>query len=487
MRSIGAVIFDLDDTLVATSTLEDYRVKGDRQGLDANIHKSVLFKPVKGMLQAIKDRGLPLGLVTNSPRWYAEKLLRYHEIDIFDAVVCYDDVGQVGMKPSPNGIKLALEKLGFEHGDRAVYIGDHDNDFVAAYEAGIKPLAPSWAKRNPISKIPAVIISSSTLIDNLSDYEELKLIADRTAKHKAFDFPKKQMNFMPLNEDGNLVPIEKNKIKLITFGRYFSQKSALTAKLHESHQLSKDIVAKEESETYVIPQYYVNLIARVVEQLPLYLFRGTGKVFDIVTVVPAKKEKNPRLENMLKRVAKLNSSESIFIEDLFEFSKGAPSLKTLGAKANRERALHETLSIKQKHIGLVNGKSILIIDDVITTGATFSHIFSLLEGAGVSFTFGACLAKTVSTYEDAPICPKCGRQMRVRKRKDGSGIHFYGCTGYFEAENKCSHTESIKVKDCPSCGRKMAKQYNSKENKVFLGCEGFRDKTNPCSYVESYR
>ncbi|MBF4438350.1 hypothetical protein ERJ77_28460, partial [Vibrio anguillarum] len=158
----------------------------------------------------------------------------------------------------------------------------------------MKPIAPSWAKKEPIAQIPAAILNSETLIDNLFNYDELALIADRTASNRAFNFPKKQMNFIPLNEKGELVPLNREDVKLIALGRYFSQSSTLTAKLHENHALSKDIVAKELSETYIIPEFYVDLLARVVETLPLWVFEGMGRVFDIITVIPSKKNKNPR-------------------------------------------------------------------------------------------------------------------------------------------------------------------------------------------------
>ena len=327
---LDAVLFDLDDTLVATSRLEEYRTTHDVEGLKSNIHKSKIYAPVKKMLENIREKGVPLGLVTNSPRWYAEAVLKYHDIELFDVTICYDEVGFGGVKPSTKGIELALRALGLNNHSKVIYVGDQDIDFVAAYTAGIKPIAPSWAKRDPIAQIPAAIINSEHLIAFLDDYDEISLIADRTALKRAFDFPKKQLNFLPLSEEGELVPLKKEDIKLISFGRYFSQSNPLTAQLHENHQLSKDIYAKELSRSYIIPQYYVNLLSRVVESLPKFVFGTEQKGFDIVTVIPAKKGKNPRLENMLGRIKTEAITNSDFIPDLFEFSTGAEKPKDIG-------------------------------------------------------------------------------------------------------------------------------------------------------------
>ena len=61
-----------------------------------------------------------------------------------------------------------------------------------------------------------------------------------------------------------------------------------------------------------MPEYYVDLFVKVVDSLPKYAFDSEDSHFDIVTVIPAKKEKNPRLENFLKRVEKKSPRVEIF-------------------------------------------------------------------------------------------------------------------------------------------------------------------------------
>lgn len=477
---VNAVIFDLDDTLISTIKLNSYRENRDRDGLLKNISESFVYKPVKHILEEIKKLDIPCAIVTNSPKWYVTALLNYHDLDFFDYVICFDDVGPDGIKPSSKGIDMALAKLHVS-AKNTIYIGDQDTDIIAAYSAGVKPIVPSWASRRPVLQVPAAIINSETLITNLEDFEELSLIADRTAFYRKFDFPKKQLNFLPLNSEGQVVAVNKEDVKLIAFGRYFSQTSPMTAILHENHQLSKDIFEKEKSEAYVIPQYYVDLISRVVEVLPAYIF-SDNEDFDIVTVVPAKRLKNGRLENFLRRISAQAGSNAEFITDIFEFSSNAVSLKTLGGRDARASEIERNLNVKSKHRGKLAGKKILVIDDVITTSATFNRVFSLLKSESVSYYFGVCLAKTVSVSSDMKFCSECGRIMRIRSTRHGT--HFYGCTGYFEDSNKCKHTESIPVKDCPRCGKNLFKKYNQNNKSHFLSCESYGT-PDQCGYTEN--
>ncbi|MCS6233601.1 HAD-IA family hydrolase [Shewanella baltica] len=483
-NKVEAVIFDLDDTLVRTSSLAQFRESRDKEGLKKNLHKSKLCSPVKQIIDEIKKRNIKLALVSNSPRWYVDEVLNFHNINDFEIIIAYDDVHAGGIKPSPKGINMALKRLGIANPNRCIYIGDQDTDFNAAYYANVKPVAPSWATRHPIEQVPAAILNSTTLINSLDDYNKIGLIADQVAFYKTFNFPKTQLNFAPLNEEGSIVPLNKNDIKLITFGRYFSQGSELTSLYHEKHQLSKDIYAKELSETYVVPQYWVDLLSRVIITIPQYFFENNKSHFDIITVIPSKKGKNKRLENLLKRIEQICDTKSKFIPDIFEFKDGAKSLKTLGSREARKAELDANYILKEKHIASLEGKSILIIDDVITTGATFDKSFSLLTSVKAGVSIGVSVAKTVSIREANKFCPECGSLMKIRSNKK-TGIHFWGCCAFYETGiRKCSYTEEIKIKDCPKCEGNIVKRHNNRNNSSFLSCSSYGT-SEACGYTES--
>ena len=480
-NDVKAVLFDLDNTLLNTDKLCDLRETGlevEQKHLDM----LVLYPKTLYVLNELKARDLILGLITNSPKKYTMKILAQFKLtDFFSTIICYDDVGASGVKPSPNGINMALSKLGLTKDDNVLYIGDHQKDFDAAYAAGVKPIAPSWGSRRNIAQIPAAVMSADSLLLELSSFDEIELFADRCAQHNTIDIPKKGLYFAPLDLEGQVTALDKNKIKIITFGRYFSRKSELTVRYHEKHALSKTIFEKERNPSFVAPQYWVDLFKHFVLKAAEY-FLAEGANFDIVTVIPAKQGKNPRLENLLKRLSFELPGHIAAIPDIFIFTPDAKSVKTVGGATARDIEIKRTLSIKHKYIEHIKDKNILVIDDVITTGATLRNAITLLEQQGSGKVIGTCLAKTVSMSEEYKICPECSRLMRLRTNTK-TDIRFWGCTGFNDPLTKCKYVEDIKMKDCPQCGEAMVRKKNSRNGEYFLACKSYS--TGLCKHTES--
>lgn len=442
MSKVEAVIFDLDNTLVNTTALNDFRTNTPSQAPSFELlAKTKIYPQVHTMLQAILDKGIKLGLVTNSTRNYANAVLQYHDIHkYFGSIITYNDVIPDGHKPSPVGIQKAIQQL--KVGSKVIYVGDDAVDFNAAYAAHIKPVAPSWASTLPIKQIPAAMLSSSYLIDELDNYENIKLLAESVARNAVFTPPGKRFYFMPMLLNGDVGALRKEKIEAVSLGRYFSQGDPLTAYLHNKHALSQEIYKKELSSTYVIPEYFVDLMVFYINKAPVYFYNDQNAKFDLITVIPSKKGKNPRLENLLNRIAKkVDNKDALFITDLFYFEDDAVSLKTLGGIAARDNQIKDKLRFKNKYSGHIQGKRVLVIDDVVTTGATLRGAYNLLNELQPQRIFSVCFAKTVNIKSVDKVCPECHRRMRVRKnRKDGS--QFWGCSGFFEAD-KCTYTEDI--------------------------------------------
>ncbi|CDG89901.1 HAD hydrolase-like protein [Xenorhabdus bovienii] len=476
-----AVFFDLDNTLISTDSLKQIRESGNSSDLTHNaLSQTKIYSKSKYLLNYLKSHDIKTALITNSPKKYVQSLLEYYSIkDLFNEVITYNDVLSNGAKPSPKGIEMALGRLGLTRGSKVVYFGDDDKDFIAAYSAGIKPLAPAWASRNPFRVIPSAIISTSAFIDDIDCFESIDLIADICASRNKFVHSRKWLYFMPMTLSGEVGAIKKDKIEIVCLGKYFSQKGVLTARLHDEHSLSLEIAKKDCISTYVMPEYIVSLIQHCIHRVSQYFFGEIG-YFDLVTVIPSKKNKNPRLENMLGRVSKQGFGRTNFIGDLFYFEDGAVSLKTLGNKENRDLQIKEKLKIKEKYLYLVKNKRILVIDDVITTGSTLQGAFNLLNQYTPQKILGLCLAKTVSVTGEHKICPECGRALTLRKGHPG--IRFWGCTGFYEAD-KCRYTLNIKEKQCPICGLDMHKKYNKKDGRYFLGCSGYYNNQS-CTYTE---
>ncbi|MFG4070534.1 HAD family hydrolase, partial [Escherichia coli] len=246
-NTVEAILFDLDNTLINTNSLQEYRESTNKQPLtDEQLSTTKLYPKTKTILDKLKQNNITLGIVTNSPRRYALDILEHHNIkDFFDTIVTYNEVGPDGIKPSPKGINLALSNLKLNSNNNILFIGDDAKDINASYAAGIKPLAPAWASKEFIGQMPAAMISTQCLTEELNNYNHIDLIADRCANFNTFDIDKKWLFFIPMNKDGKIGAIKKDEIDFICLGRYFSQKNKLTAKIHEQHTLSKEIYKKE--------------------------------------------------------------------------------------------------------------------------------------------------------------------------------------------------------------------------------------------------
>ena len=98
--------------------------------------ESVLLPDTMPMLRTLKDRGIRMAIVTNTSRQAAEVMFAKHGLsEYFDVVVTRNDVAE--LKPNPQGILLALKRLG----DRAeFFVGDTIIDLEAAKSAGIKSI-----------------------------------------------------------------------------------------------------------------------------------------------------------------------------------------------------------------------------------------------------------------------------------------------------------------------------------------------------------
>ncbi|MBJ9085830.1 HAD family hydrolase [Citrobacter freundii] len=441
-NSIEAVLFDLDNTLVNTNSLMEYREgpKVNRLTKD-ELSTTKLYPKTKTVLELLNNSNVLMGVVTNSPKQYALDVLNYHGIsEYFKTIVTYNDVGPSGVKPSSQGINLALSNLGLTNKNNVVFIGDDAKDINASYAAGIKPITPAWASKDFIGQMPAAMISTKCLGEEIENFNHIDLIADRCANFNSFDIDKKWLFFIPMDKDGNIGAVKKNEINFICLGRYFSQKNTLTAKIHEKHTLSKEIYRKELEPKYVAPEYWVDLLSYFIDKMPAYFF-DENSIFDIITVIPAKKGKNKRLENLLTRLSRHSTNiHTQYISDLFYFSEGAKSLKTMG-RDDRANEIRENLHFNPKYRDLIPSAKILIIDDVITTGSTLKGAQSLLDAMSPERVLSISIAKTVSISEDMHVCNQCGKLMRVMRNKK-TGEHFLGCTGYFDTP-KCKNTMSI--------------------------------------------
>jgi HAD superfamily hydrolase (TIGR01549 family) len=153
MKQRWAVLIDLDQTLVETSALVELRRQRKWQQVYPSFHLTTLFPGAHHFLQEIQKHPLlSPGIVTTSPRPYAEQLVAYHRCQI-PVVVAYHDSPR--QKPFPDPILKAAEKLGIPP-TNCFHIGDAPNDIAAALRASAIPIGLCWdnSLRNQLASLP---------------------------------------------------------------------------------------------------------------------------------------------------------------------------------------------------------------------------------------------------------------------------------------------------------------------------------------------
>lgn len=126
----GLLPTDADFETMRTEYLDLYTQVMTRQ--------PVLFEGMAETLQAIEQRGLRWGIVTNKPRRFTLPMVAHMGLDIrAGAVISGDDAPQP--KPSPQTLLLACERMGINP-QTVLYIGDAERDVQAGNAAGMKTL-----------------------------------------------------------------------------------------------------------------------------------------------------------------------------------------------------------------------------------------------------------------------------------------------------------------------------------------------------------
>ncbi len=100
---------------------------------------SSLFPDMNQVLQHLKQKNIPWGIVTNKPSRFTFPLIKKLGInDNCAVVVCPDDVTHT--KPDPEPLALAAFRLHVD-AQHCIYVGDHERDIRAGNRAGMFTVA----------------------------------------------------------------------------------------------------------------------------------------------------------------------------------------------------------------------------------------------------------------------------------------------------------------------------------------------------------
>ncbi|MHA1506083.1 MAG: HAD family hydrolase [Candidatus Asgardarchaeia archaeon] len=129
------------------------------------------FHPItdlKNMLQRIKDRGIYVGLISNTAvDWPIKVLKRYKIFHLFDVVLLSSEFGV--RKPHPKIFFAALNKLGVSP-EESIFVGDSiENDIVGANKVGMWTV---WLRRGEyraLNELDSTYVKPDFIINNLDE------------------------------------------------------------------------------------------------------------------------------------------------------------------------------------------------------------------------------------------------------------------------------------------------------------------------------
>lgn len=406
-------MFDLDDTLVRTEDLKDVReacknivdpvrLKAVRDGLagksDRHIYSSDLLKQIRA-----KHPKLKLGIFTRSPRSYTDMVLKWaYPGFAWDIVVAYEDVKST--KPNGEGLRLAMDKLEIKHPDRVVMVGDSDVDVRAAYNCGcvVALDKTAWPFKwptdhwNAIGHLPdAVIGAPETILDVLAEPD--KFLPELERRLAEASKPAGGLRFDKINHFIPKTVSQDRPYPIHVCGRSFAHYGSVTER-RKWHELTASIEQHKEADEF--PDEWIESIRSFISSHygMLSFVRRDAKVH--VTVVPHRPGRRARLESLLAQLerslatAPLKRGAVEVVPGLLAYKDGVKSqhLEHLNAQ-ERFINVRDHLFVNKPKIAA--GATVLVLDDVCTTGASLIYATKYLQDAGASDITCLALAKNV--------------------------------------------------------------------------------------------
>ncbi len=121
----------------------------DRIVFEAHYHKqctesAIVYDGVKELIAALHEQGVKMGVATNAPSQFANRMLEHVGIaKYFERIVGADMVALP--KPDPEMLQVTLEHLFFDSKvDKAFMVGDNSKDMEAGFRAGVTSVFATW-------------------------------------------------------------------------------------------------------------------------------------------------------------------------------------------------------------------------------------------------------------------------------------------------------------------------------------------------------
>jgi HAD superfamily hydrolase (TIGR01662 family) len=154
---IKGIIFDLDQTLVDTRPVEQFRDERNWNKAIRNLPRTSVYPGIPEIIGKLISIDVKCGIVTSSPRKYAESVVSHHDLRI-PVLVAYQDTHK--HKPHPQPIIRAMELLDIDPQD-VIAVGDNESDVLAANAAGVRAVLSGWSSAPELAPMYSQIIIES--------------------------------------------------------------------------------------------------------------------------------------------------------------------------------------------------------------------------------------------------------------------------------------------------------------------------------------
>lgn len=164
---LGHTLFETFGLYIKEDQSMDELVSFYRQTSEALMKDVQAYPNATALMESLKSKGVQIGVVTSKMNHVAREHLTLIGLnDYVTHLVGYEDV--INHKPDKEPIEKGLSLYGIT-ADEAVYVGDHENDMVAAKASGVISCAVSYSHR--LKEMLAVM--PDYVVDDLLQIEDI--------------------------------------------------------------------------------------------------------------------------------------------------------------------------------------------------------------------------------------------------------------------------------------------------------------------------
>lgn len=407
-------------TLVDSSAVATYRERHDWNQLRSNMG---LIKPFATssvrpheLPAAFRSSSCKVGLVTSSPRWYAEEILKTFAVP-YDVLVTGSD--GFPAKPNPATLVEAVKQAGgvVTH---SFYVGDDAKDFEACVLAKIHSVGAGWG----ITDFESVSRYAPDLL--VAEPADFLALVQNGAGNGGYAGEAGYGSRPPHTHRGSVLPCARTPYITYALGRYFPKADHR----HASSPLSRDVLAHKEHDGPAAA-----LGAALARAIPTLGWMPTNIVH--VPPKPSQESLPRRRFRELLRVAQASFGGAVTVtEDGLQCVKEVTGYKQMNP-TQRAAAIKGVFATKYNWSSVPR---VLLVDDVYTTGETVLECARTLTAAGAADVRILAIAKDQHTLLTRD-CPTCHSRMVVRANR--MGVQFWGCTAWRPDGSGCTTTISM--------------------------------------------